>query len=54
MYTQYTVKYDLEKWNFMSGAKSRFETNYMHFYEETISILRFYLEETISSYLVSN
>ena len=31
MYTQYTVKYDPEKWNFMSEAKSRFGANYMHF-----------------------
>ena len=31
MYTQYTIKYDPEKWNFMSEAKSRFGANYMHF-----------------------
>ena len=31
MYTQYTVKYDPEKWNFMFEAKSRFGANYMHF-----------------------
>ena len=46
MYTQYTVKYDPEN-GILCSKQS-------HDLEQITCILRFYLEETISSYLVSN
>jgi len=47
VYVYSVHKYNPERWNFMSEGKS-------HDLDQITCILRFYLEETISSCLVNN